>query len=80
MPAPAGKALWQAQSREEWEARYTAWMARWEGRPYMMGELMRRRGGRGFAGGGGEERLQRWLSEVDEFGMMMMIVVNGAYK
>lgn len=25
-----------------------------------------------------EERLQMWLSEVDEFGMMMMVVVNGA--
>ena len=42
----------------------------------MMGELMRRKG----RDRRGEERLQRWLSEVDEFGMMMMVVVNGAYK
>ena len=80
MPAPAGKVLWQAQSKEEWEAKYTAWMARWwgDGGPYMMGELMRRRGR--SAGGGAEERLLRWLGEADEFGMMMMVVINGAYK
>jgi hypothetical protein len=42
-----------------------------------MGELMRRRERTST----GEERLQRWSSGVDEYGMMMMmVVVNGAYK
>jgi hypothetical protein len=79
MPAPAGKVLWSAREREGWERAYCAWMARWSDGPsggFMMGELMRRKEKNSSA----EERLQRWLSEVDEFGMMMMVVVNGAYK
>jgi hypothetical protein len=27
-----------------------------------------------------EERLQRWLGDVDEFGMITMVVLNGVYK
>jgi len=41
---------------------------------FTTGDLMKKPNGDTDA----EERLQMWLSEVDEFGMMMMVVVNGA--
>jgi hypothetical protein len=77
MPAPTGKELWSSRDEESWESVYGAWLARWtecptvgaKGGPSggcLMGELMCRRERRSA----GEERLQRWLSEVDEFGMM----------
>lgn len=86
IPAPAGKVLWSARDREGWERAYYAWWTRWSDIPvggggrtggFMMGEMMRRRR-RTPGDGGSDERLQRWLSEVDEFGMMIMVVVHGA--
>ena len=73
MPAPAGKVLWQARSREQWESAYNHWLAKWDKGSFSMGEVMKRR----RPESGASERLQMWLEEVDEFGMMMMIVVNG---
>ena len=73
-PAPAGKLLWQASPREQWERTYNRWLVRWQDRPSLLGDLMicRRRSVEE------SERLQKWIEEVDEFGMMLMIVVDGA--
>lgn len=74
LPAPAGKILWQVQNREQWKTAYNSWLVKWNTGAFTMGDLMKRPNGDQNA----EKRLQMWLSEVDEFGMMMMIVVNGA--
>jgi hypothetical protein len=60
-----------------------AWVAQWAGDPsaspcrgiggFSVAELMRRRPRTASE----EERLQRWLSEVDEFGMMVVVVKWG---
>jgi hypothetical protein len=31
VPAPAGKVLWGARSKEEWESAYDRWLGRWTG-------------------------------------------------
>jgi len=73
-PVPAGKLLWQASDRGRWERGYNQWLVKWQDQPYLLGELMscQRR-----APAESKSR-QIWLGEVDEFGMMLMIVINGA--
>jgi hypothetical protein len=72
MPAPAGKILWQAQSREQWERAYDQWLVRWSSGTFLVGDLMRK----SQPGPRAEDRLQQWLSEVDEFGLMTMVVIH----
>lgn len=69
MPAPAAKALWQAQSEKEWDSLYIRWLARWDGHGYLQGEFDRIRPGIGM-----EERAEKWLEEADEFGLIMMSI------
>jgi len=39
MPAPAAKMLWQVSHKDEWEALYNRWLARWEGNGYLQQEF-----------------------------------------
>lgn len=68
MPAVSSKALWHARTKDEWEATYNCWLARWTvGGPYLMRELMAVQPGPEL-----DLRTEMWLEEVDEFGMMYM--------
>ncbi|KAL4733633.1 hypothetical protein BDV11DRAFT_213617 [Aspergillus similis] len=71
MPAPAAKILWQAKSEQEWNSLYIRWLARWDGHGYLQGEFDRIRPGIKM-----EDRAEKWLEEADEFGMIMMSIVN----
>ncbi|KFY13567.1 hypothetical protein V491_06360 [Pseudogymnoascus sp. VKM F-3775] len=72
MPAVSSKALWHARTKDEWEATYNCWLARWTvGGPYLMRELMAVQPGPEL-----DLRTEMWLEEVDEFGMMYMSLVN----
>ncbi|OJJ97799.1 hypothetical protein ASPACDRAFT_45097 [Aspergillus aculeatus ATCC 16872] len=71
MPAPAAKILWQAKSEQEWNSLYIRWLARWDGHGYIQGEFDQIRPGIKM-----EERAEKWLEEADEFGMIMMSIVN----
>ncbi|RAH67251.1 Zn(II)2Cys6 transcription factor domain-containing protein [Aspergillus aculeatinus CBS 121060] len=71
MPAPAAKILWQAKSEPEWNSLYIRWLARWDGHGYIQGEFDQIRPGIKMA-----ERAEKWLEEADEFGMIMMSIVN----
>ncbi|PYH95891.1 hypothetical protein BO71DRAFT_482524 [Aspergillus ellipticus CBS 707.79] len=71
MPAPAAKRLWQARTEQEWNKGYIQWLARWSGRGYVQGELGGIRPGVGI-----DRRAERWLEETDEFGFLMMAIVN----
>lgn len=74
LPAPGGKVLWQARSSEQWKPAYNMWLARWDAGAFTMGDLMKSPDGDQQA----EDRLQMWLSEVDEFGLMVMLAVKGS--
>jgi hypothetical protein len=66
MPAPAGKVLWNATSREKWEVAYDRWLGRWAGLSiYSVGDLQRV-----YRGPDLDLRSEMWLEEADEFGIM----------
>jgi hypothetical protein len=67
LPAPAAGYLWREQSEKEWEHLYNQWLSRWKGDGYKLGELFRIKPGVEM-----DERSEMWLTEVDEFGMMVM--------
>lgn len=68
MPAVCSKALWHSRTKDEWEATYNCWLARWTvGGGYLMRELMAVEPGPEL-----DLRTEMWLEEVDEFGMMYM--------
>jgi len=72
LPAPAGKVLWNATRREEWESAYDRWLGRWAGMgPYTLRESS-------FLAPGPELdlRAEMWLEEADEFGVMYMALLN----
>ncbi|KAL4964999.1 Zn(II)2Cys6 transcription factor domain-containing protein [Aspergillus stella-maris] len=71
MPGPAAKILWQAQSEQEWSSLYIKWLARWDGHGYLQGEFDQIQGGILMP-----PRAEKWLEETDEFGMIMMSIVN----
>jgi hypothetical protein len=68
LPAPAGKLLWRAQTREEWERLYNRWLWKWDSGIFRVWELKAEPQGRVQ-----ERRLQMWLEEVDEFGLLLLI-------
>ncbi|KAL2813047.1 hypothetical protein BDW59DRAFT_35202 [Aspergillus cavernicola] len=71
MPAPAARVLWHAQTEQEWNSLYIKWLARWSGHVYIQGEFDRIQPGIKM-----EDRAEKWLEETDEFGMIMMSIVN----
>ncbi|OQE04724.1 hypothetical protein PENVUL_c030G01033 [Penicillium vulpinum] len=71
MPAPAAKVLWQAQTEQEWNTRYIHWLSRWSGRGYLQAEF-----GKIKPGVVMDSRAERWLEEADEFGFIMISIVN----
>lgn len=74
LSAPESKVLWQSQCEEQWKSAYDGWLAKWDTGAVTMGELMRKPRGESVA----EERKHMWLTEVDEFGMTMMVAPGGA--
>ncbi|OAX82862.1 hypothetical protein ACJ72_02791 [Emergomyces africanus] len=72
IPAPAAKYLWQANSREEWEALYNRWLAQWEGPYYSQGELLDINTGVRI-----DPRAELWLEDTDEFGMIFVAIDTG---
>ncbi|KAK5988347.1 hypothetical protein PT974_12498 [Cladobotryum mycophilum] len=70
--APTSKLLWLATTKEEWERRYSRWMLRWRPRGFFrMEELMAIPPGVQV-----DERVNAWLAETDEFGIMIMAMVG----
>lgn len=66
MPAPAAKVLWQAGNEVEWVRLYMKWLARWDGRGYLQGEMEKIESGIVM-----QSRAEKWLEETDEFGISM---------
>ncbi|KAI0404166.1 hypothetical protein F4802DRAFT_255909 [Xylaria palmicola] len=80
LPAPAGRSLWRAQMRLDWEAAYNAHLADWSEGGFRIDELwrtpedldetdvIRRR-----------NRVDHWLEGVDEFGTMLYAVTSSTH-
>ncbi|KAF4609814.1 hypothetical protein G7Y89_g15809 [Cudoniella acicularis] len=66
IPAPACRRLWEAREYETWREEYVNWLKMWEGREVVMGELLNRP-----AESYAYNRVEKWLSEADEFGMLI---------
>ena len=64
--APAGKVLWEAPTEVVWTTAYNRWLAKWTEGPFLLGELMGKRKEPE------EERMQMWIEDVDDFGMMVL--------
>ena len=70
VPAPAGKVLWSIATEEKWEIAYDRWLGRWAGMGiYTLGDLQ---GALRGPLGDLNLRLEMWLEEADEFGIMFM--------
>lgn len=66
IPVPVGKRLWEAPEYEIWRQEYENWFDMWKGSELVMGELLN-----GRADSYAQNRVEKWLSEADEFGMLI---------
>ena len=66
IPAPVGRRLWEAQEYETWREEYVNWVKIWKGGEVVMAELLNRP-----AESYAYNRVETWLSEADEFGMLI---------
>lgn len=73
LPAPAAKRLWQEYRETEWERLYDGWLLQWKDGFFAMAELFSIRSSDKL-----DARTEKWLSEADEFGMMVM--AEGQYS
>ncbi|KEF56557.1 uncharacterized protein A1O9_06745 [Exophiala aquamarina CBS 119918] len=76
LPAPASKRLWESSNRNSWNMAYNQHLTEWIEAPFLVSELWpvadmnsARR----------QQRLGQWLSNVDEFGMMIYSVTAHTY-
>ena len=75
--APGGKSLWAAQSRGEWEEAYNSHLARWPEGYLRIEELWPLPPDVDDDGVGRRQtRVQQWLEDVDEYGIMMYAVTS----
>ncbi|KAH7075053.1 hypothetical protein FB567DRAFT_596995 [Paraphoma chrysanthemicola] len=75
MPAPAAKFLWHASTRGEWEVLYQRWLEQWCGEPLTMHELAKVDVGTGL-----DRRVEMWLEDADELGIMFFGIINATER
>jgi hypothetical protein len=75
MPAPAPKALWQAQTEQEWNTKYVHWLSRWSGQIYLQAEFDHIQPGAVLS-----PRAEKWLGEADEFGFIMVSIRKSFFQ
>jgi hypothetical protein len=66
IPAPVCRRLWEALEYETWREEYVNWLKMWKDREVVMDELLNR-----HAESYANTRVEKWLSEADEFGMLI---------
>lgn len=80
LPAPASRELWRARERSEWEAEYNSHLADWREGGLRIDELWRVPEDLDDAGvRRRQERVDRWLESVDEFGTMLYAVTSSTH-
>ncbi|KAK9240284.1 hypothetical protein V1525DRAFT_225676 [Lipomyces kononenkoae] len=77
LPAPANKALWQAQSRYDWERAYNLHLVDWTEGGLNIDELWPIPSHLDEAGvAARRDRVDQWLENIDEFGTMIYTVTS----
>ncbi|KAK8140142.1 hypothetical protein PG984_000208 [Apiospora sp. TS-2023a] len=77
LPAPSSKALWEAKTRREWELKYNSHLAQWPEGGLRIDELWSMPVDFDEAGiARRRARVDQWLVDVDEFGMMVYTVTS----
>jgi hypothetical protein len=77
LPAPANKALWQAQARYDWETAYNIHLAEWMEGGLNIDELWPIPADLDESGvAKRRSRVDQWLENVDEFGTMLYAVTS----
>lgn len=77
LPAPSSKTLWQTANRDDWEKEYNVFLAEWTERSLAIDELWPIPAGFDEAAIARRRmRVDRWLEDLDEYGMMMFAVTG----
>lgn len=74
--APASRSLWRASTRETWKKAYNQYRDEWREGQFLISELWVVEG---RSDSDGRYRVEKWLSGVDEFGMMIYSVTSHTY-
>ncbi|KAI0408477.1 hypothetical protein F4802DRAFT_594408 [Xylaria palmicola] len=75
MLAPGPKWLWQATDERTWAGLYARWLAQWDGRELIQGEFFLVEKGPAM-----DPRVEMWLEDADEFGLMMVSIMNASQR
>ncbi|KAJ5485044.1 hypothetical protein N7539_005032 [Penicillium diatomitis] len=77
LPAPSSKLLWHARTRSQWEKEYNLFLTEWTSSFFAIDELWPIRGGASEADITiREDRTNRWLENLDEYGVMFFAVTS----
>ncbi|KAI1172070.1 hypothetical protein F4777DRAFT_20811 [Nemania sp. FL0916] len=75
MRAPGPKWLWQATDEEMWSNLYARWLAQWDGKEFIQAEFFLIEKGPVM-----DARVEMWLEDADELGIMIMSIVNASQR
>lgn len=73
--APGPKWLWQSTDEKMWMRLYGRWLAQWEGKELIHAELFLVERGPVI-----EPRVEKWLEDADELGMLMMTMCKRPFN
>jgi hypothetical protein len=77
LPAPASKVLWNAQTRRSWNQAYNQQLSHWSDGELLISDLWPQSKANLEAL---QPKIDRWLSSIDEFGMMLYAVTSHTYN
>ncbi|OCT50079.1 putative C6 finger domain protein [Cladophialophora carrionii] len=77
LPAPAGKNLWNARTRQSWNQAYNLQLGHLGDGELLISDLWPQSEANSEVL---QPKIDRWLSSVDEFGMMLYAVTAHTYK
>ncbi|PGH11155.1 hypothetical protein AJ80_07257 [Polytolypa hystricis UAMH7299] len=75
MPAPAAKYLWLAQDKNHWESLYNRWLSQWDGADLYQWEFSNI-----IPGIRMDSRVELWLEDADEFGILLLAIINATQR
>ncbi|KAJ3578744.1 hypothetical protein NPX13_g1821 [Xylaria arbuscula] len=73
--APGAKWLWQSTDEAMWTKLYSRWLAQWDGKEMIQAEFFLVENGPVI-----EPRVERWLEDADELGILMMTMLNASQR
>lgn len=76
LPAPASKRLWNADNRQLWNAAYNQQLSHWSDGELLISDLWPQVEP---SSPSRQRKIDRWLSSVDEFGMLIYSVTSHVY-